>query len=599
MLALIVSVSSLSACKLITVDNERDMAQVVATVQIEENAPFEEIQKKDMIMAYLNYGYMYEQYYGYTRTQVFNMIIKNLIENRVYVQNAMKDFDAQGSVFKIELNKSYAQWDLNRYLGEEEIIDAEYLAKTTMDDLITSYEIAGEEEKQDTMVETVRTVPTNATNAEKEEPSIEEKKAYKIDTNSTTERRKAYNKVIKLLENNELLGDNYKGDIITTRYFLDTVKSNKETKLLEKYEECIRKDILKNIDFEDVSQAYAKKYKKQNSWTNAEFASALASATTADPILVSNGSGYGYVYNLLLGASIEQTDAISNLDKNLSVAERAEGRREILSATKVKDLRSSWILSGYDFDGSKFTGDYTFTTAENSLPFQGVVTKLKDATEDAPAKYKVNSITEYTLDSFVAMMDEYVYGSVQTGETTTNPSIYKKVNTNVANDEYDERINELLFAFSTDSGSLNTYMGYTIQPIPDGANTETYMQEFADAGRELLAMGSNSYIIVATDYGYHVMFYSQVFDGYNCETLDEYLTTIGINAESEWETMMSDYANYDDQDGYLFSLTESVVSIELNNRMTSEQRKIINKYVYDEETSGVVKYESRYADLLV
>ena len=133
MLALIVSVSSLSACKLITVDNERDMAQVVATVQIEENAPFEEIQKKDMIMAYLNYGYMYEQYYGYTRTQVFNMIIKNLIENRVYVQNAMKDFDAQGSVFKIELNKSYAQWDLNRYLGEEEIIDAEYLAKTTID----------------------------------------------------------------------------------------------------------------------------------------------------------------------------------------------------------------------------------------------------------------------------------------------------------------------------------------------------------------------------------------------------------------------------------------------------------------------------------
>lgn len=600
-MALVISISSLAACKLITIDNERDMNQVVATVQIDENAPFDEIKKREMISAYLNYGYMYEQYYGYTRAKVFTMIIKNLIENRVYVQNAMAEFESGEGIFNITLNNEKAEWDIDRYLTEDEIIYAEYLAKENINDLIKGYENSQDEEKSDTYVETVRTTPTNASNAEKEEPTKEEQETYTIDTNSTSEKRKAFNKVIKLLQNNELLGKNYNGDITTTQYYLDIVTSYKEEKLLEKYEDCIRNDIFSQVTFDQIKDVYEDKYLTQSNWTNAEFVSALSSATSAEPILVGNGNGYGYVYNLLLGASTEQTTAISNIDKTISIADKAEQRKLILDEIKVKDLRSSWILSGYDFDGTKFTGDYTLTSPENSLAFKGAVTKLKDATEDDPAEYRIDSINEYSLNDFIDLMENYVYGKSMTAVADNNPSIYKKVNATEALDEYEERINELLFAFSTDEGSLNTYKGYAIKPIPDGANSEEYMQEFADAGRELLNMGDKSYIIVATDYGYHVMFYSQIFnDSYGYSDLISYLNTFDSAKDwaNEFSTMMDNYDDYEDQDSYLFLLTESVISTRVSDIMTNKQKQILNKYVYDKETKGVVRYESRYADLL-
>ena len=63
--------------------------------------------------------------------------------------------------------------------------------------------------------------------------------------------------------------------------------------------------------------------------------------------------------------------------------------------------------------------------------------------------------------------------------------------------------------------------------------------------------------------------------------------------------MMANYEDYADKDGYLLLLTDSVISTEVTNTMTDKQRKILNKYVYNENTCGVVRYESRYADLLV
>ncbi len=600
-MAAIIGTSSLSACNLVTTDVERDMNQVVATVQINENAPYEEIKKRDMISAYLNYGYMYEQYYGYTREQVFSLIIDNLVQNRVFVQNAMAEFEGNDPVFDITLNENAEKWSLDRYLTEDEIIFAQYSAKKQLNSLIDSYEEVEDEEEKEDITGTVRPAPTNATNAEKEDPSVEEQENYKIDADSSSERRKAFNKVVKLLENNNLLGASYNGNIENTEYYKDTLISFKENKLLEKYEDCIRKEIFGNVTFEEIQTAYVTKYEEQKEWTNAEFVTALSSASASEPILVSNeNNGYGFVYNLLLGASDEQTTAIGKIDKKLSVAEKAVKRAEILKETKVKDLRSSWILSGYDFDGTKFTGDYTFTSPENSLPFNGIVTKVKDATDELPAEYKIDSVTEYGLDAFLEMMETYVYGSAQTSVADTNPSVYRKVNTSNGLEEYDERINELLFAFSTDDGSLNTYKGYAIKPIPDGANSEQYMQEFADAGRELLKMGDRSYVVVATDYGYHVMFYSEQFNGTDYQTLTAYLDS--LYGTQDWQTkfdeMMGDFVDYEDTDSYLYLLTNSVVSTRVSNKATEQQRKILNKYVYDEDTCGVTWYKSRYADLL-
>lgn len=61
-LALVISTASFSGCNLVTTNSERDMEQTVATVQISEKSSLDEIKKKDMIMAYLNYGFSYADY---------------------------------------------------------------------------------------------------------------------------------------------------------------------------------------------------------------------------------------------------------------------------------------------------------------------------------------------------------------------------------------------------------------------------------------------------------------------------------------------------------------------------------------------------------
>ena len=279
-----------------------------------------------------------------------------------------------------------------------------------------------------------------------------------------------------------------------------------------------------------------------------------------------------------------------------------------MASTIVQDLRSTWVLSGYDFDGTKFTGDYAFL--DESLPFKGSAEKVADATEDKSAVYKINSVQKFNLDNFIKMMEEYVYGETQTGVIEenpsgvikTNPSVYKKVNASTALPNYDERIKELLFAFSTDDGSLNTYKGYAIEPTPEDGK-ETYMQEFADAGRELLSMGKNSYIMVATDYGYHVMFYSQTFNTSGYASLEDYLNfAMGAEKdETEWaEELAKLIANWDNTDtnSFLYKFFDSISSEKVNKILTKSQNKLLNDHVYNKNGGGVKRFESNYADLM-
>ena len=70
------SVTTFTACGLVSVNTERDMAQTVAVVDIDlaegtaagtDTVDAEEIKKSEMISAFMSYGYMYVQSYGQTR----------------------------------------------------------------------------------------------------------------------------------------------------------------------------------------------------------------------------------------------------------------------------------------------------------------------------------------------------------------------------------------------------------------------------------------------------------------------------------------------------------------------------------------------------
>ena len=598
-LCLIMCLSALAGCNLVTTDNERDMNQVVATVNTGDGAPTESIYKKDMVTAYLNYYYAYEQY-GYSRAQVYKMVIDNLINNKVLVQYVIRAYAEKAGDTDIE-------WVADNYLSTEEKEDVLYSAYKEMNDLIDNYVTEKEDEKVgDTLTEKHRAVPTGAQNDE--ELTAQDKRDYVsegIDVTSE-ERRKAFTKVVNLLKQNDLLGDNYvANDITTTEYYKKTYKELSETKLVEKYRNDIEISARAKVTFNDVLNEYTEIYNAQKENDNASFVAGLDGASATAPILYSAYNGYGFAYNLLLGASEElkaEFNAWKAENPNASTEVYNAKREEIYSKITVKDYRSYWINSGYDFDDStnKFTGDYTLTSAENSLAFKGEVVELTPAgAEDK--EYRATA-TEMTLAEFIPYMEEYIYGTAKGGAIADN----REVNATTANSEYEKRVKELIFAFSTDDSetALNTYKGYCVKPIPDGANPEEFVIEYATAGRKLMNMGKYSYVMVASDYGYHVMFFSEKIDAtYDYPTLISYLNKqYGVNeTETYWENyyneIVANWEDVEDTDNYLYVILNALATDAVEKAFDKEQKAILNEYVYS-GSDYVVKYEDRYADLL-
>ncbi len=604
--ALIMCVAVSSGCKLITKDSEREMNSVVATVNVNTE---EHVYKKDMIMAYLSYGYYYVQYQGYTQKKTFELILDNLINNRILVQHAMQEAE-DNSLIENDAEKKFT---VARYLSDKQVNEARYNAYKSINDMLDNYEDDGSEEpKGDTLTLTARTVPTNASNAT-EKLTDEDKAEYVkkgFDTDSTEYRREAKNKIIKLFKNNGLLGTEYDGkDITKTTYYENLYKSYCENELLSAYNKKIS-DAARKVSFEELETAFAEKLDTQKSWSNADFVSALGNAKASDPILYSAYGSYGYVYNLLLGVSDYEKAAIEKIktdDADITDEEFGAKRNEILKTITVKDQRASWILSGYDFDGTKFTGDYTFTKPENSLPFQGTVKKLKDEDKDKKqsAEYSVTDVKTFGLEEFITFMDNYVYGAAQEDDAASRApedAVKKCVTKPAGVEEYSEKINELLFAFSTDSGSLNTWKGYAVKPAVDGSDSEEYVQTFADAARQLIELGGNSYIIVATDYGYHVMFYSELLNkDYGYANLTAYLDSLSIDKGESWakylENMLNEWDDFEDTDNFLYTFVNSLTSAKVTAAQTAENNKVLNKYRYESDKYVTVN-ENSYADLL-
>ena len=603
--------SSFMGCNIVTTNNERDMKQVVATVKISdaENARKDEITKRDLIMLYMNYGYYYVQQMDYTYERVFNILLDNLISSKILLQYVLIEKGAETSA---EENA----WDAVTYLSEDQKIEAEYNTIKSMNNLIDGYEVKENVKKYETFGGDVRTVPENAA---KEEVTVAEMTAYvnkygehgaDVGAAGST-RYKAYNKLLKYLDVNKLLGD--AKTLKDSEYYDLTLKNNQESLFIEDYEHGYQTAMRKEITFANLAAAYSEMYaaQKNDIYDVAAFESAIESASATNPVVYTPYTGYVYVYNLLLGANDNQTALIGKLDKDkLTDDEYYDARNIILKSTTVKDLRSSWILSGYDFDYAtlKFTGDYAFL--EDSIPFKGTVELVNDAekvaAKEEDAVYRVTDTKEFGLNEFIEFMNGYVYSAAVTEKPATDKYIYKiyDMDDSKVNADFDARINELLFAFSTDSGSLNTYKGYLVSPEPEIGGSETYVKEFANAGRLFLTenLGNKSCIIVATDYGYHVMFFSEALNANtDYETLVEYLNAIeskSFNAEKWQEELTALIENWynDDTDttSYLYTITDLIS--DASNKLSRKEDEIVNKYKNDDKR--VVRYTERYKDLL-
>lgn len=102
----------------------------------------------------------------------------------------------------------------------------------------------------------------------------------------------------------------------------------------------------------------------------------------------------------------------------------------------------------------------------------------------------------------------YYKGSVSNLGFTTDGALDKTTNSYKAI----SAVNELMFAYSTDTGCLNSYLGYSIAAKEEATS---YVAEFEYAAQQAIndGAGVGNYYVVATDYGWHIIYVSFVYTG--------------------------------------------------------------------------------------
>ncbi|MBE7081417.1 MAG: hypothetical protein E7372_02515 [Clostridiales bacterium] len=609
----VLCLSSLFGCKLITTNTERDMKQVVATVKIDD-APMKTIYKQDLVVAYNNYINNTGDY-STAPNELFKEVIDSLIQNAVLVQYSMKHF-----ADKLDISGD-EKWEIETYLDDKDILDCEYNAYLKFEELVDGYIKDKPEDKVgDTYTGSVRVVPTGAT----VETEIEDSRKQRyIDTfwqEIIVPNYNAYVKTINALKANDLLGDYEYGEIDTIEYFNQVLTSYQEGVLVGKLQEDIEKEARSVVDYNKVKELYEIKYNSQED--NASLDSAISSIGANSPILYGQ-DGYGMVYHILLKADKAMTDEIAELKEKYKkdngspayeLSAYRTDRANIFKDITAQDQRTSWIESKYDFGGETtaikgytkaFTGDYTLNS-EEALPFFGDVVHLNEQDvneDDYRARYRVDDVKKFSLSEILSIINEYLYNGSADVSNVTDRAVYTAT---TVNPNYDKRVKELMFAFSQDDSdsALNTYKGYAIKPTLDGTEKEEWMPEFATVGRELIKKDQKTFMLVATDYGYHIMFFSEYFgNGYAYATLEEYLnkefkfSNSDITSwEQEFDYMVNNYKDYENTNNYLYVLYNELASTYVEHAYEIATETIYDQYA--EDSNVVVRYKDAYKDLI-
>lgn len=693
-----------TGCNFLITDNEKDLNQVIATVNISQSLKkvegyeevgkdlntiindynlSSEIYKRDLIASFLSTGYMYVQNYGYTYEATFNMLLDNLIDRTIMIQYAVAHYLAdKDSGLTVEgcqgyydsaienadektadLYKKYPEVLAYQYfLGgdeSEEFKRAEYSLKysfnTSLDNLEKSY-ISEEEEEHHH--EEARTLPTNA-GTEKADYYTTNYEIYtgrntvnaatneyeELEGSTKTTRQKAYNAFLASLQSYSLVKTKGEAaedtsDFTKLEYYYLELSSALGQALVGKYYEDLQDEAIKALDKEieqDVTYV-AKKYQEMyNSQALsygkdvAAFESAMDSVSATSPLLY-GVEGYGYVYNILLPFSASQEVAYSEAkNRGLSASELYAVRRNILNGVQAKDQRASWISSDdhvnysyekdgeegiyYFFDGNvnnedkyekltQYAGSYWFKGSVDKND-DGEITKVDGTIKDSSIDYVItelkNHITKvsglevtggtiaptYYNDNekegglaFKNKKNEVNYEKFiyATGKVKFTEEFEAKdfFNPNAQAYKALSAVNELMFAYSTDTGCLNTYMGYAVSPY--GTN---FVKEFEYAAQEAIKGGVGTYAVCATDYGWHIIYVSFVYEETG-KVYGEYNHT-----EAVGENMV---------EGSFSNLFYEYLKTSLADNHTNEtQNEVLNKY---DNSASVTRYKSRYQDLL-
>lgn len=661
--------STFAACDWVTTIVDKDMAQVVASVNIDDSKLNDDnILKRDLIAGYMSYGYQYVYSGSYTTSQAYQLVLDNVINNKVITQLARLSLAGDNSA-KFDktdargLDNAYVK-HLESYLDEYEIANAIYLVKSSVNSMVDSFSDAeddDEDEKEDETF-TARTTPT----AEHEHLTEEEELAkdateYEIKVVAATlkydeegatvddtfkkwldgtetvtvkalneylyahyeidfsgDRKQAASKLFDYLATNglnrqgnkwALLETDKKSDkdlyfnvanpdaCLNSAYIESLLISRLESAVISKYEDTLTDGIENSeLDTDKLWQQYKVEYETQEALYRNDITSyetALGNASETSFVLYAPFDGkYGYVTNLLIGFTEEQSALLSAYSSKQGVTEAdiVAYRARLLNDLVAYDQRTTWVQNNYGtYESGKFTfgDDYRVSDLSSVNEFIGTVTaKNPEGTveEDASGvKKTVWSYSEVTPDKigFTSFYDTYVKGLLGDAKYFEAVNEADRYGTATYTDELYDEFSDLLFAFSTDPGCLNKEYGYLYSSF---TSKDTYVEEFANAAELVVSKGVGAYTIVATDYGYHIIMCTKLVTA-------PYAISDAGKAAFEADIASKTGLAYD----YREVKKDAIISTEINKLV----EKKINPYLdEDDDKYAVTLFKKTYSDLI-
>ncbi len=134
-------------------------------------------------------------------------------------------------------------------------------------------------------------------------------------------------------------------------------------------------------------------------------------------------------------------------------------------------------------------------------------------------------------------------------------------------------VNELQYAYTTDTSVLTQYLGYSVAT----GNDTGYIGEFEYAAQYAIGLGAGHFAVCAGDYGWHLIYVTYTFDNEGGEQYDP------------------DWSNYDKEGTFEYYFYEYVKSNDLGTISTTRRTYLLTLFNNDDT---VTKYEKRYKDLL-
>lgn len=243
--------------------------------------------------------------------------------------------------------------------------------------------------------------------------------------------------------------------------------------------------------------------------------------------------------------------------------------------------------------------DGTYNLVPNKVDIDGFLTELENYVEyimggdtvsiQKEDSYNASSYTDYYTEETADLEDEsqrkidysrfvYATGKVDVGLDDTDLSSF--LSTMFVEDSAAYKamsaVNELQFAYTTDTSILSNYIGYSIS-----AYETRYIPEFEYAAQTAISEGAGTIYVCAGDYGWHVIYVTATFDTAGGAVYGEDIawTADEVLTEGTFQNL------------YYTWIKDSTLT-----NVTTNRRSVINESFGGDST--ITKYEDAYRDLL-